>query len=463
MKTWLPIASLAVLLAACGGSDTGAGAAPEARQPLGGRNADPVPVAPRPAADYVELTQNLYMGFFGRPADAAGLAYWTAIFSEKYLPLTFPEWVAGYGVNPDVTTILDTYVNSVEAQDLYVSNNASFINAVYQNAFNRYSEQGGRDYWAGLIDRGQITRAQAVLSILSSAQGSDTQILAKKAQAAVLFTSLLDSDITTQAYGTGGFNDGARDLFSHIDANTDLAAFRADIAAFIATLESSSGSLVVRRYVGYHYLQDVSNEPLYAAGYRYRLGDFPTYLSTSGSLTYGAEPQTIAWTRDDVAGYAYAAPVTASAHLVSGNGLPSMTMLCKPVQTAAGTVTKSTDVLVARNAWRLTSAAELAGQTFTVYRENCEVGGSHLASFKFEADGSGVFPVGAGVMTFNAVAVTSVLNGQVLPDLSTGKVLTFAAYHYKRKDGTLAYFIVQHLGNRLTGVTEGVVAVWAQE
>jgi hypothetical protein len=74
-----------------------------------------------------------------------------------------------------------------------------------------------------------------------------------------------------------------------------------------------------------------------------------------------------------------------------------------------------------------------------------------------------VFPVGAGLMTFNAVAVTSVLNGQVLPDLSTGKFLTFAAYHYKRKDGTLAYFIVQHLGNRLTGVTEGVVAVWAQE
>ncbi|MHA4868374.1 DUF4214 domain-containing protein [Duganella sp. PWIR1] len=463
MKTWLPIASLSILLAACGGSDTGAGAAPEARQPLGGRSADLVPVAPRAATDYVELTQNLYMGFFGRPADAAGLAYWTAIFSEKYLPLTFPEWVAGYGVDPDVTTILDTYVNSVEAQDLYVSNNASFINAVYQNAFNRYSEQGGRDYWAGLIDRGQITRAQAVLSILSSAQGSDVPILARKAQAAVIFTSLLDGGVRTQAYATGGFNDGARDLFSGIEATTDLGAFRAEMEAFIATLESSTGYLVVRRYLGYHYQQESMKTPLYAAGYRYRLGDFPSYLATSGSLTYGAEPQTINWTRDDATGYTYGAPVTASAHLMSSNGLPSMSMLCSPVDAGSGAATKSTDVLVARTASRLSSAAEIAGQQFSVYRENCAVGGSHLASFKFEADGSGVFPVGSGVMTFDPVSVTALLNGLVLPDLSTGKLLGFAAYRYTRKDGSNGYFIVQHLGKLRGPATEGVVAVWAQE
>jgi hypothetical protein len=460
MKNLVPLTSLALLLTACGGSDTSTPTSTRAPQALrSGAIVAPV--------DYTPLVQSLYVGFFGRPADVNGLAYWSQIFSSKLLPQTFPEWVAGYGIDPNVTSVLDAMVNSIESQDLYVSNNASFINAVYANGFNRYAEASGREFWGGLIDRRVITRAQAVLSIFGGAQGGDAQILTKKAQAAAILTSLISEpgkESRAVTYSTGGYNDGARELLSRITATTDMTAFRADIEAFAATLDNVPNSpLTVLRYIGYHYLQDVSNQPLYGAAFSYYRPVYPTPLPSSGKLTYGAEPQTIDWTRSDAAGYAYGAPFTASATLVSSTKLPIMTMLCSPVVTPNSTAAKSTDVLVARNAWRLTDATQLAGQRFTVYRENCALGGSNLSSFSFDANGIGTFPVGSGVMTIDAAGVTQILNGQVLPDLSTGKFLAFSAYSYTRVGGSTGYFIVQHLGNRKSGVTDGVIAVWAQE
>lgn len=459
MKTFVSAVSLALLLAACGGADTPT----STRAPQAMRSGDVVPRA----AEYTQLTQSLYIGFFGRPADAAGLAFWSKIFSDKALPRTLAEWGAGYGVDPDITSVLDTMASSVESQELYVSNNASYINAVYSNGFNRYAEAAGREFWAGLIDGRLISRAQAVLRILSGAQNDDARILARKIQAATIFTSLLNQEGNGSrmlSYASSAYNDGARALLRRITATTDIEAFQADIETFVAELDLIPGDpLVVRRYLGYHYLQDVDNQPLYAAAYAYRLTSYPGALPSSGTLTYGAEPQTISWTRSDAAGYAYAAPVTASAAVISANRLPGMTMLCRPVVTADGTVTKSTDVLVARNASRLTDATQLANQRFTVYRENCALGGSNLSEFTFDAYGNGRFPSRNGVLTIDAAGVTQILNGQALPDLLTGKFLAYAAFAYTRADGSTGFLIVQHLGNHKSGVTDGALAVWAQE
>lgn len=461
MKTLVPAASLALLLAACGGGDTSTPTSTRAPQAM--RSAGLAPTAEQ----YTELTQSLYIGFFGRPADAAGLAFWSKIFSDRGLPRNLLDWVAGYGVDSNITTVLDAMANSLESQELYVSNNASYINAVYSNGFNRYAEAAGREFWAGLIDRGVITRAQGVLRIMDGAQNDDARILAKKTQAATMFTSLLNqagNETLKLNYAAGGYNDGARALLGRITASTDVDAFRADIVAFMEELGRIPGDpLVVRRYFGYHYLQDMSGQPLYAAGYTYHLTGNPLLLPSAGTLTYGADPLTVNWTRSDAAGYAYATPVTASANLISTNRLPSMTMLCSPVVTADGTVTKSTDVLVARNASRLTDATQLANQRFTVYRENCAVGGSNLSELSFDASGNGSFPGRTGVLTIDAAGVTQILNGQVLQDLSTGKFLAYAAFAYTRVDGSTGFFIVQHLGNHKSGVTDGALAVWAQE
>lgn len=456
MKTWIPAASLAVLLTACGGSDTASTTPQTKTMALTLQGAQHAP------SEYTRLLQSIYIGFFGRPADARGLQFWSNIFSERNLPLTAPELIAAYANNVELRSTLDAFAASQEFGDLYVNNHASFINALYLNAFNRNAEAAGIEFWASLLDSKQLMPAQVVLSIVGGAQNDDAVIVAKKIEAATLFTSLLDTSGKILAYDGARVNSAVRVLLSTITAGTDMAAFRAEIDAFIATMEDIPGPFpAVSYYAGYHYLQDVTgNAPLYAANYTYGVGGV-AQPATTGKLSFGQQSQTIGFSRVGT-DFVYDAPVIASAG-IGGGTLPAVSMLCQSVATPEGNTTKSTDVLVARSATQLVDAAALANQTFTVYRENCVKGGSNLKSISFDAQGNGTFPSGSGVLTLNPVVVTRLLNGQVLPDLSTGKFLVFSAYRYQRADQSTGYVIVQHLGNQKTGVTEGVLAIWSQE
>ena len=449
------LCSIAVLLAACGGSNSDS-PSPKATV-LGSRIAQGAQHAP---AEYTQAVQSIYIGFFGRPADAKGLEFWNRIFSDRNLPTTLPELITAYAADGQASSALDGFAASQEFGDLYVRNNSSLVNAIYLNGFNRNAELSGIQYWAGFLDRKEIAPAQAVLRILSGAQNEDALVVSKKIQAATIFTSLLDTPDKVSAYESLSNNQAARDLLASITATTDMTAFRDTIVSFIAAMQGEPPFPMVSRYAGFNYLQDLStNTPLYGASYSYLASGVLQPLG--GSLTYGLTAQTIKFYRN-AAVLSYDAPVVAAAGI--GNGvLPSVNMLCQNVSTPAGSIVKSTDVLVTRAAVQLLSAADLANQTFTVYRENCATGGNNLKSMSFDSQGNGTFPLSSGVLTFNAVAVTQILNGQTQPDLSTGKLLGFTAYRYPRTDGSNAYVIIQHLANHKVDVTDGILAVWSQE
>ncbi|NGZ88628.1 DUF4214 domain-containing protein [Duganella aceris] len=450
------LCSVAVLLAACGGSNTESAAPKIATQAM--RSG-----APSPTSVYYELVESLYLGFFGRPADAQGLIFWSAAFNSKQLPATLTGLIEGYSNNTDIKAIVDAFADSAESKGLYVANNTSFINAVYLNVFNRNAEAAGNEFWSGFLARGELTRAQAVLWILNGGQNDDALITSKKIQAATALTLSLVTDAQKDTYSGDRMNEAARALLATITATTDLAAFYADINAFVASLTSSDSSFpAVSRYVGYHYLQDMSNAPVYAANYSYSSGGIVGVIG-NGKLTYGVTPQTVTWSRDATTrALTFSAPFVASANLPATAFPPALSMLCTASGADANAV-KSTDVLIARSAVQLLDAAELAGQTLSVYRENCAIGGSNVQSFVFDAAGNGRFASGSGVLTLDAKTVTAAMNGRVLLDLVTGKYLVFSAYSYRRNDGTLGYAIVQHLGNHLTAVNDGVLAVWSQE
>lgn len=287
---------------------------------------------------------------------------------------------------------------------------------------------------------------------------------ANKLAAATYFTDALDLPQEAAGYTSAVATQGARDLLATIDANTDMSAFKRQIDDYIASLTGPSEQLSIKRYIGYYYLQDMSNGPAYSAYYSYAGGGVAP-PAASGKVVCGVGvPKIGSWSRDlTTRAIVYTAPVVASIGLPAAALLPEVTMLCISVATPNGSVTKSTDLLVARSAAQLTDATQLAGQTLSVYRENCTTGGSNITSFSFDANGNGSFPSSAGLLSFNAAAVTSVLNGEQLPDLSTGKWLTFTAYSYTRADNSTGYLIVQHMGNAKTGVTAGVLATWSQE
>lgn len=120
-------------------------------------------------------------------------------------------------------------------------------------------------------------------------------------------------------------------------------------------------------------------------------------------------------------------------------------------------------MLVARSAKRLTDASQLSGQTLSVYREDCAIGGGDAESYVFDSAGNGSFKSAAGVMTMTAATVTGLLRGDVVMDPATAKYLVFTGYSYTRRDGTVGYVIVEHLGISRAGLTDGILSTWSQD
>src|SRR5213075_484625 len=98
----------------------------------------------------------LYLAYFGRPADFGG--------AEFYLAQS----------NATVQSVAAAFSASPESQALYGSSfGDAQINAIYQNLFNRNAEQAGLDYWSSEVNSGRLSPAMAAYGILIGAQNDD--------------------------------------------------------------------------------------------------------------------------------------------------------------------------------------------------------------------------------------------------------------------------------------------------
>ncbi|MFZ6712836.1 DUF4214 domain-containing protein [Undibacterium sp. TC9W] len=165
-------------------------------------------------ATEVEI-QNLYIAYFNRPADKAGLAYWK-----------------------DVSLSLLQIAQSFSEQKEYASAFAGFtaeqtINALYNNLFNHKADADGLAYWSGQIKTGKVSIGAAAIAILNGATGADQMAVQSKNAAAIAFTKKLVADpLADYAYNLGGaaFNTAKSwlapvvDIPSGIDAINSLAS-----------------------------------------------------------------------------------------------------------------------------------------------------------------------------------------------------------------------------------------------
>ncbi len=113
----------------------------------------------------IDLTQLMYVAYYGRPGDQGGIDYWAGVFdasSDLNGALsafgTSPEFLAGFGTL------------STEA----------LIDGLYQQLFNRDADPAGRAWYADLITSGQSTLARIAMDIALGAQGEDETIVANK-------------------------------------------------------------------------------------------------------------------------------------------------------------------------------------------------------------------------------------------------------------------------------------------
>lgn len=126
--------------------------------------------------------QNAYVAFFNRPADVAGLQYWSTYAGST-------------------GDLLNTFAQSSEYKGLYANmNSTQIVNAVYQNLFGRAPEVSGLNYWVGQLDNGKLAIGNIADAINKGSQGADATIISNKVAAATSFTNGLDTTAKIVAY-----------------------------------------------------------------------------------------------------------------------------------------------------------------------------------------------------------------------------------------------------------------------
>jgi len=225
------------MVAGCGGGDgIGFSTAPTVKQQ---RLAT---TSTAKSAEYNSAVQQLYIAYFGRPADTSGLANFSASLAQANAPTTIAGISAAYSTNSTIKALVDAFGNSEESNALYTGDNQSFVNAIYLNVFNRSADASGLSFWAGAIDSGGLTKGNAALSIMAgalsntSAQGLiDAAIVNNKTAVATNFTTAL-STAPVNGYSGNSAASTARTMLATVSNTTDTDAFQSTITSTVATL-----------------------------------------------------------------------------------------------------------------------------------------------------------------------------------------------------------------------------------
>ncbi len=165
-------------------------------------------------AGYINSVQEIFIAYYGRPADPAGLNYWVGRLTA---------------VNGNLDAIIDAFANSPEAYSLYGPINdvtiGNVIDSIYMSLFNRLPDAGGKAYYMAGYANGTFTAGTIALNILDGAQGEDQIVINNKLDVANRFTTELDTAVEIQAYAGDIAAGIARDMLSEVAVSTNPLTF----------------------------------------------------------------------------------------------------------------------------------------------------------------------------------------------------------------------------------------------
>ena len=156
------------------------------------------------AATSEKQVQELFIAYFGRPADAAGLAYYAnALDSGTHI----------------VNDIASGFAGSDEAATVVALETERYVESVYIQAFGRdYNPQTDGTFWVDSIDSGAYTKEIAMLSILNGASGSDATAVENKGKVAATYSAAQKSNKKDYS---GSAVDTAKAVLSAVTADTE--------------------------------------------------------------------------------------------------------------------------------------------------------------------------------------------------------------------------------------------------
>lgn len=180
-----------------------------------------------PASDYTSVVQNLYISYFGRPADSLGFANFSSALSAANAPTTIEGLNAAYATNATVKALVDSFGSSSESTHLYGNGDTiSFVSAIYENLLGRHPDIAGLIFWSNALNNGSLSRGHAALAISSgalsnSAPGSsDSATIANKIAVATTFTNLVDTAQEYVGYSGSTAASQARALLSSVTSTS---------------------------------------------------------------------------------------------------------------------------------------------------------------------------------------------------------------------------------------------------
>ena len=117
---------------------------------------------------------SLYVGYFGRAADADGFQYWVG---QANAGMTIGQIAASFAVQPEFTAIYGGL------------SNPELIDRIYDNLFDRDPDAEGLAYWTAQLNSG-VSPGELMVNVISGAQGADRLKLDNAARVADQWTSL---------------------------------------------------------------------------------------------------------------------------------------------------------------------------------------------------------------------------------------------------------------------------------
>ncbi len=172
--------------------------------------------------------QELYVAYFGRPADVEGKAYWSG-------STTGISTVEGFAANMH---------SQAEFQDAFGSKKAATqVNEIYQNLFSRDADAAGLEYWTGQIANGSLKLAEIAVHLIWAAKNNDggsadKTALENKVSAATSFTADVAADATAQLAYTADDKNAFTTAKTFISGVSSTAATAAEIDTQVAQIKT---------------------------------------------------------------------------------------------------------------------------------------------------------------------------------------------------------------------------------
>lgn len=171
--------------------------------------------------------QGIYLALFGRPADPAGLAYWTEQSKN----------------GADLSKIIDTMTKLPEATARFNGlTDAALVTVVYQALFDRLPDAAGLAFFTDQLKSGKQTIGSIAINILDGASGNDLTLIQNREKAANVFTASIDTPAEIAAYSGTNAANFARDFIKTVSTDPNTIPTPAKVQTSINTgLPSATG------------------------------------------------------------------------------------------------------------------------------------------------------------------------------------------------------------------------------